>query len=96
MTLDAVLRHPFGGPVVVATLCLLLIGVSKATGYLFDWIGRRLDYWSICREMRQERREQAEYHRRATEERTRLRAYESEQRRRLDAAVVLPDQAWRR
>lgn len=54
MTLEAILRHPFGGPVVVAALMLLLVLVSKATGYLFDWIGQRLDYWSIRREMRQE------------------------------------------
>lgn len=60
MMLDAVLRHPLGGPVVVASLMLVLVWICWAVGWLFTWACWRYDRWSIRREMRQEARRHVE------------------------------------
>ena len=48
--LDNIFRNPYGGPLVAAALCFLLLGVRCAADAAITYARRRLDYLRVRRE----------------------------------------------
>lgn len=51
MSLDAILRNPYGGPLVAAALCFLLLGVRWVADAAVTYIKRRFDHLGTHKEV---------------------------------------------